>query len=163
MPWGTEAVLWGLAYSLWLSALILLSYRHQPRIWLHDYPPEMRACVPPKTDSEVRLTRLWALPVTGSMLLIPAFIALWRDAVYGFTYFEAYAFVVTIMLTFCVFDLLVLDWLITVWWRPAWMQLKGAEAMRRHDNVRYHLVRSVQGLPFPLVGGAVAALPFVLR
>ena len=156
-----DAMIYGLFYSTWLSALILLSYKQQPRIWLHDYPQEMQALVPPKTDKEKRLMLLWALPTTGSMIFLPLVFALWCDPVYDFGYFEALLFIGTIMLSFCLFDLLILDWLVTVWWRPAWMRLKGAEAMMHCDNYSFHLKRSIRGLPFPIIGAGVTSLPFL--
>ncbi|MEM7100927.1 MAG: hypothetical protein AAF541_21895 [Pseudomonadota bacterium] len=156
-----EAMIYGFGYSVWLSVLILLSYKHEPRIWLHDYPQEMQDLVPPKSDAELRLMKLWSIPITGSMILLPLVIALLRHEVYHFTFFSAYLFIGAIMLVFCLIDLIILDWLITVWWRPAWMHLKGAEEMMHLDNYQHHLVRSCKGLVFPAVGAGVLSLPFI--
>ncbi|MEM1435396.1 MAG: hypothetical protein AAGG11_15160 [Pseudomonadota bacterium] len=156
-----EAIYFGLIYSVWLSALILMSYRHEPRIWLHDFPQEMQALVPLKTSAEQRLSRLWAVPITGSMILVPLVAALWRHRVFAFSYLDAFLYAGIMMLVFCIVDLIILDGLITVWWRPAWMQLRGAEPAAHHDNFRFHLRRSIAGLAFPLIGAGLVAVPFL--
>lgn len=156
-----EIVVFGLVYSLWLGVWILLSYLRDPRIWLHDYPKEMQALVPPRTDEEKRQLLWWAIPTTGSMLAFPLIFVLWRDATYDFSYFEAFATVWIIMQIFNVFDLIVLDWFLTVWWRPKFIQLEGAEVMNHHDNYHFHFAGFIRGLGFSTIGAAATALPFV--
>ena len=50
----------GLILSGLASLFILISMRANPRIWLHDYPKEIQARVPPKTAPEKRLSLLIA-------------------------------------------------------------------------------------------------------
>ncbi|MEM8984280.1 MAG: hypothetical protein AAGC71_14700 [Pseudomonadota bacterium] len=156
-----EVVRFGLLYSLWLSGFIVLSYMQDSRLWLHDYPKEMQALVPPKTDAEKKRMLLWALPVTGVMVFGPFLFALWRHSVYDFSYFDAALAMWSIMQVFSIVDLLILDWWITVWWRPEWIQLEGAEQMRHHDNYRHHFVGFLKGLVFATIASAVLAIPFV--
>lgn len=156
-----EALIFGLVYSIWVGVLILLSFKHEPRMWLHHFPKEVREAVPEKTPEETRLMRMWGVVTTGSMLFLPLLVTLWRDAEYDFAYFDAVVFIATMMLVFCLYDLLVLDWLISVWWNPKWMQIQGAEDFMHHNSFGYQLKRNLLGLPFPLVGALVTAIPFL--
>lgn len=161
MNWVWEILGFGLLYSTWLSVFILLSYKQNSRLWLHDYPKEMQALVPPKTLQEKKQMLAWALPVTGSMVFAPLLFVWLRHSVYEFTYAEAMLSIWMIMQIFSLIDLLILDWLITVWWRPRFIQLEGAEDLSHHDNYFHHFKGFIFGVGFSTIGAAITALPFV--
>ncbi|MEM9386687.1 MAG: hypothetical protein AAGA68_16630 [Pseudomonadota bacterium] len=156
-----EAVVFGLLNSALISVLILLSFKHEPRLWLHHFPEQMQALVPAKTAAEKRLERRWGVPIIGCMIVLPLAVAMWRHQTHGFTYLDAYLFLWIATQTFNLMDLLVLDWLVTVRWSPPWMQLQGAESMKRYDNYWFHFVGFLKGLLIGSVGAAVIALPFL--
>ncbi|MEM0985587.1 MAG: hypothetical protein AAGJ32_05030 [Pseudomonadota bacterium] len=156
-----NTLVFGLSYAAVIGAMIILSYRANPRLWLHDYPQEMQALVPPKTADEIRQMRLWAIPVTGTMVLAPLGFALWHHPVQDFSYLGAFIVIWTVMQVFNLFDLIVLDWIVTVWWRPPWVQLEGAEHMRHHDNLAFHFRGFLAGLPIAVIGAAALSLPFI--
>ncbi|MEM1246345.1 MAG: hypothetical protein AAGK22_08225 [Acidobacteriota bacterium] len=156
-----DAAIFGLLNSGWTALLILLSFLHEPRIWLSDFPQEMQAVVPPKSAAEKRLERLWAVPILGSMFLLPFAYALWWHSEQDLGYLDAFLFFALCGLCFNVVDLVVLDWLVSVWWNPPWMRLEGAEAMAHHDNYWFHFVGFLQGLPILTFAAAIFALPFV--
>ena len=50
----TDILIYGLLMSIVTGVLILGSLYINPRIWLQDYPAEIRAKVPPNTPDEKR-------------------------------------------------------------------------------------------------------------
>lgn len=156
-----EALLFSAVHSLIVSVLILLSYKHQPRIWLHQYPKEMQDRVAAKTDAEKQLTRLWGIPIGVCLYLLPLIMVLVRHQFNHFGYTDAFLYLWIMALTFNLVDLLILDWLISVYWRPTWMQLKGAESMQHMENYGFHFKGFVHGLWLATLFAAVAALPFL--
>ena len=156
-----EALYSGFLYSILISVLVLLSFKHEPRIWLHHFPKQFQDAVPSRTKKENRLMKLWSIPITGSMLLVPLAIALWRHSVLDFSYVDAVMYIGIIMLVFCVVDLVILDWLISICWNPKWMQIEGTESVWHYNSFKYQLYWNLKGLPFPIIGALITALPFL--
>ncbi|MEM7217327.1 MAG: hypothetical protein AAF515_03110 [Pseudomonadota bacterium] len=156
-----DAVLAGVLLSVWLCAMILLSFRHSPRLWLHHFPREMQALVPPKTAAENRSSLLWALPTTGSMILVPLLAALAGNGEHNFGYLQAFCFIWVCLQMFNLIDLVILDWLVFVWWHPSFMQLDGASSALQHNTYWFHFVGFAKGLLIGTVAAAVLALPFL--
>jgi hypothetical protein len=63
-----------------------------------------------------------------------------------------------VLLVFNLFDLLVLDVLLLIWWRPAFMLLPGTEGMSAYNDWRFHLIASSKGLAFAVVSSLLIAL-----
>ncbi|MEM7803256.1 MAG: hypothetical protein AAF633_28960 [Chloroflexota bacterium] len=156
-----EAILFGFLCSAIISVFIMLSFKREPRLWLHDFPKEMQAVVPPKTDAEKRLGIIWFIPITGSMFCLPLAVALWRHQVYDFTYLDAFVFISIMMLIFNVVDLVILDWLISVWWNPVWMRIEGTEEVVHYNSYWFHFKGFVIGLFILSIGAALISLLFI--
>ena len=58
----------GLLMSTAATALIFASLRANPRIWLNDFPPDLRRAVPPKSEAEKRQSLRWGLPFLAVLL-----------------------------------------------------------------------------------------------
>lgn len=65
-----------------------------------------------------------------------------------------------ILQTFNVFDLIVLDWLIVVAWRPALVVLPGTEGMPDYRDLGFHLRAFTKGIIICLAGAAIATAVF---
>jgi len=61
MPWS-RILVDGAMLSALAVVLIFASLRANPRIWLNDFPPDIRQAVPPKTEAEKRQSLIWGLP-----------------------------------------------------------------------------------------------------
>ena len=61
----------GALLTLVMSALLLISFLVNPRIWLQDYPEALRKMVPPLTTMEKRQRLVFAVPFLLGFLLIP--------------------------------------------------------------------------------------------
>lgn len=157
------AILLGLWYgallSATMSALVLVSLRQNPRIWLHDAPPDVRARLGPVDARTRRQRAAWA----GVMLigLVAIFAALaartaalgpWATFVAAYVCFE----------TFNLFDALVIDLGLIVF-RPRWAFPPGAEDSPAYSDPRWHLrnwlIGVLLGLP---VAGLVAAIAWLV-
>ena len=156
-----DAFLFGTVSSIWVGMMILLSMRHEPRIWLHDVPDEIRAEVEPKTLREKRLERLWGIPIIGSMIGVPFLITLWKHQQYNFNYGSAFLFIWIVFMVFNFLDLVIIDWLIVVWWNPEWARIKGTEHVAHHNNYIFYFAGFLKGIGITAVAAVVFALPFI--
>ena len=71
MPWS-RILVDGAMLSALAVLLIFASLRANPRIWLNDFPPDIRQAVPPKTEAEKRQSLIWGLPFLAVLLGGPA-------------------------------------------------------------------------------------------
>lgn len=57
--------------SLLASLFIVVSLAINPRIWLHDYPKDIQAQVPPKTEQEKKLSLILGIPFLLLLIGVP--------------------------------------------------------------------------------------------
>jgi len=164
-PWQlllNNALLYGLALSLVLGAIMAISLVLAPDMWVGDYPPDIRAKVGPMSPRGARLRPFIAIPFFIAILVIPV-LALsslaGRVGSVPFTAALASSFIV--FLTFNLFDLLIADWLIFCTLRPSRIILPGTEGMAGYRDYRFHFIGFLKGLGFCLVGGLVVAAVWV--
>lgn len=103
----------GALLTLVMSALLLISFLVNPRIWLQDYPEALRKLAPPLTTMEKRQRLVFAVPFLLGFLLIPflaarAYLA-WAGE--SATFFSLYLHVFVILNLFNLFDAVAIDWL----------------------------------------------------
>ncbi|WP_371786511.1 hypothetical protein [Streptosporangium subroseum] len=158
---------WGLAYGFAVSALfsaVLLGGALAARDFMvQDYPPAIRNRYGPKSPRGQRVTRIAGVVVAAGVIaiLVTAMIHLYAIAPEaGFV--TALAYAATILITFNVFDLIVLDWLVVVRWRPSIVVLPGTEGMDAYDDMSFHLVGFAKGMIVCLSGALISAVAFTL-
>jgi hypothetical protein len=121
----------GFMLSVGLSILILGSLYINPRIWLHDYPKEIQAKVPPKTPQEKRATRiagfLFMLILVGT--LIYSVTQLKAENGGSITFIHAFFHVFLVFNIFNLVDALILDYLIITLITPKFIIIPGSEGM----------------------------------
>lgn len=158
-----EAIIAGCVTSALTTLLILGSLAHNPRFWLHDAPVEVQRAVLPLDDTEKRQRRSWAAAVLFSMLALPLLIALWRNEVHGFSYGEAFAFLLIAGLIFNLVDLILIDWAIVVWWQPEWSLIPGIaySEIPKAAQYRFHFLGFLKGLVIVPALAAITAVPFI--
>lgn len=157
----------GLLLSLLLSLVVLASIRFNPRLWLQDAPPQIKALVAPMTPTEKRQQKIVAALVLGLPVLVlwlsitrlhantvgnPSFITIFLDAL-------------GVLMVFNLFDLLVLDYLILTIIQPKFAIIPGTEAVSQLPlhPYRFHFVGFLKGcVGLTLFSGVVALLVTVL-
>lgn len=138
---ATALIVGGLI-SLWMAIVVLVSLWWNPEIWIHDYPPEIRAALPPKSEKARRQTVWVSILVFGGLLGLLAWLVVQLyEASGSFPGFWEVALALWIaMQIFNVFDLLILDWLLIETFRPRFVFMPGTEAFadRRFYSFHFH-------------------------
>jgi hypothetical protein len=158
-----EAIIAGCVTSALTTLLILGSLAHNPRFWLHDAPNDIRQAVQPLDATETRQRRAWAIAVVFSMLVLPFLIALWRNEVHGFSYGEAFIFLLIAGLIFNLIDLILTDWAIIVWWQPEWSRIPGVaySEIPKAGQYRFHFIAFLKGFAILPALAAITAVPLI--
>ncbi len=148
----------GALLSLAATTLILASLWSNPRIWLNDFPADIRQAVPPKTDAEKRASLRWGLPLMALLLGGPLVSTLLMERDGGEAPFGSlfgHAFVVAF--AFNIVDLLVIDWLVLCTWTPRSLVLPGTEGMAGYKDYGHHFRHFLIGTVFSAVVALVVA------
>ena len=148
------AVYVGLA-TLFLLGLVV----YNPRLMMQDYPPAIKAVVPPRTDREKRLSTWLGLPFLLILFVYPVHAAFTFQAQAGgeagFLPLFGYAF--GIAFAFNLWDWLVLDWLIFCTLTPKWFVLPGSEGHPAYKDYAFHFRGFLIGTAFSALMGMIAA------
>lgn len=153
-----SGLIYGLALSLTLTAIMIISGVLAADMWVGDYPPDIRQKYGPMSPRAARLRPAVAVLFFSAILVI-LFLGLFnvRAGRGDLPFIAALVFAVTVLLVFNVFDLLVLDWLFFCTIQPRQMVLPGTEGMAGYRNYRFHFVGFLKGLGFCTVGGLLVA------
>jgi hypothetical protein len=151
----------GLIFCLIQGVLIMGSLYYNPRIWLHDYPEEIRRLAPPLTAAEKRHRWFFGVPIFLAMLLVPLLSTLQLRADLGgsIPFLTAYAHAFLMANIFNLFDALVIDLLILALLQPRFALIP--EIIGRADHLRdwnQHFHNYLKGIVFC----AVFSLPIAL-
>lgn len=157
----TRVLIDGAILSVALSVLILGSLVYNARLWLHDYPKEIQAKVPPLTPREKRDRMVVVLLFFGVMFGTLAYSLVGLRAAYGGSvpFASAYLHFFAVLSLFNLTDAVVLDLLILTWMKPKFAVIPGAEGMEYlYHNWGMHLANFLKGVVFC----AVFSLPLAL-
>ena len=163
----TPVVQNGLVFGGWLCVLFTVVLAVvglvNPEMMLGDYPPDVRAKYGPQSERAKRQGRV-LLPVfvVALVSLFTASVLSLKQAVGDLTFGDVFLSALITMLTFNVYDLLVLDWLMFVKWQPRFVVLPGTEGMAGYSDMRFHvrgfLIGLVWSVGLALVVAGVTAL-----
>lgn len=135
----------GAALGASFALLVIVSLRLDARVWLDDYPPDVRAAVGDMAGAPTGLkvaagVALFAVVLTG---VIYSNHRLWIDS--GKRSGFGTAFVHTLALFWVVnaFDVVVVDWLFFVTLQPDFVVLPGTAGLAGYRDYGYHLRESV--------------------
>ena len=156
-----QVVVDGLILSLALSVVILGSLYLNPRLWMHDYPADMRAKVPPLTrrEKQVQLVVTVLFLAAGVGALVWAGTRLLAANGGQVTFLTAYVHIFLVLNIFNVFDAVVLDYLLIARLKPKFVMMPGTAGMEYlFEDWGMHLRNYLKGI----VVCAVLALPAAL-
>ena len=146
----TDSAIYVAVVTLLLVGLVL----YNPRLMLQDYPPAIKAIVPPKTETEKRQSTLLGMPFLLALLVLP-FVFVFRLDETSFLALFAYAF--GIVWVFNIWDWLVLDWLVFCTLTPKMFVIPGSEGHPAYKDYAFHFRGFLIGTVFSLVMGLIVA------
>jgi len=124
-----------------VSTVLVLMLYFKPRMALSDYPEDVRAAVPPRTQEEFRAGIILTIPLLILLIAYPLRSVHRVEFILGGEIGYGMAFLVIFCEYFMVsmFDLIVLDWLMFYTWTPKFLVLPGTEGFAGYKNFRPHL------------------------
>lgn len=136
----TRILIDGGLLTVFISTVLVLMLYFKPRMALSDYPKDVRAAVPQRTQKELRASIMLSIPMLVVVVAIPLY-SVWLvkrelgEIAYGisFTVIFGEYFLMSM------FDLIVLDWLMFYTWTPKFLVLPGTEGFAGYKDFRLHL------------------------
>ena len=145
----------GTVLTLIFSAIVVGSILWKPRIWLHDFPADIQAMLPPKTDAEKRLTRLIAVPFFVILFGGLGLTAARYGTANGFAAMMLHVYLVWQIVN--LIDLVVIDWGGMMLVDPQHPPFPGTEGAKGYRDFGFHLLGFVKGSVMGLVMAPVTA------
>lgn len=167
MPeWIVEALVHGAVLCASMGALIGASLWHDPKIWLNDAPPAIRAQVGPIDAHTKRRKSAWSVVMLLALVLVFARLLARVAALHQgqLPFVEATLAALICFELFNLFDALVIDLGLALF-RPRWAMLPGVDTSSLRDvrwHVRNFLLGALMGLPFALLVAGLGVLVLAL-
>ena len=119
----------GVLISVVMSAIVFITIRWNPEMWMHDAPPQIRERYGPVSTRSKREGQLVAIPVFIALggILTYAILNLYQRAGGPPGFWAVFWTLFVAMEAFNLFDLLVLDWLIFATLKPRALMIPGTE------------------------------------
>lgn len=148
-----------------LTAIILGSLYQDAEIWVQDYPPDVREKWGPKSKRARRLTILWSIPfmlvlfggVAGSVLKLK------QEQGGRLSFRAAFLHTYGLLLSFWLFDLVIIDWTLLGVLKPEFAILPGTEGMAGYEDRMIHLRTALPALPGMVLPAALIAFAVTRR
>jgi hypothetical protein len=158
LPLLAHSITYGVLLTAGLSIMILASLYINAEMWLQDYPPDVRARFGPMSDRAKKQRSWLAVPfflyLVGTLVIS---IMRLEPLVGSLTFTAVFVHTFTLLFTFNLLDLLVLDWLIMMTWRPRFAILPGTEGMAGYSDYRFHFHGFLKGSVGILIGSLMIA------
>jgi hypothetical protein len=153
------ASIFGLALSLVLTMITIVSGAIALDMFVGDYPPDIQQKFGPMSPRAARLRPFIASILFLTVLVIPitGLFALQAE-VLSIPFLPALVFSILTLLVFNIYDLIVLDWIFFCTIQPRSMVLPGTEGMAGYRDYRFHFIGFLKGLGFCLAGGLLIAI-----
>lgn len=141
-----------------LATILLLGLvLYNPRLMLQDYPPAIKAIVPPKTEQEKRLSTWLGLPFLLVLIVFPVYATFVFRSQTGAGFLSLWLYAFGIAFAFNLWDWLVLDWLVFCTITPRQMVIPGSEGQPAYKDYFFHFRGFLIGTVFSAVMGLIAA------
>ncbi|MDX2075274.1 MAG: nitroreductase [bacterium] len=148
----------GAIVSLVVGIIIMGSLMFNSRLWLQDYPKQIRDKVPPLSPLEKRqrlIVGVLFMSILFGMVILEALQLRANDVSFG----TAYLHIFIVLFMFNLFDALVLDLFILTFLKPKFAIPPGAEGM---EYLIYDYRKQFTDFLKGMVFCAIASLPFAV-
>jgi hypothetical protein len=141
-----------------LATILLVGLAlYNPRLMLQDYPPAIKAVVPPKTEAEKRLSTWLGMPFLLVLLIYPIYVTFGYRSATEAGFFSLWLYAFGIAFAFNLWDWLVLDWLVFCTITPKMFVIPGSEGHPAYKDYIFHFRGFLIGTVFSAVMGLIAA------
>jgi hypothetical protein len=149
----------GAILSAIASLLVMMTQRFNPRLFLQDYPEEIQARVPPKTDKETRQSLMLGIPFLILLVAVPfiSTLTLKRQGGEAVAFLQLFLNAFGVAFIFNLVDLLLLDGLIFCFITPKFVVIPGTEGMAAYKDYLFHFKGSITGTGLSIAAGLVIA------
>ncbi|HSH80746.1 MAG TPA: hypothetical protein VLA19_19635, partial [Herpetosiphonaceae bacterium] len=146
--------------STLLGAIMLSAARYNPEIWLNGYPPAIRQKVGPMSPRARRQGTLLIIPFMAIFfgLLVYSNLKLRKQNGGNLSFLAAFLNAYVVFMTFNLFDLVVLNYLIFIKLRPDFVVLPGTGGMEAYDDINFHLMAFLKGIGLGVVPSLIIAV-----
>ncbi len=152
---ATSAV-FGLAYGVLFTVISAIGVACARDFGVHAYPPAIRARYGAKSPRGERVTRAVSAAVGLALVITLTALMLTLRGGVPLDALSAFAAAEIALMTFNLYDLFVLDGLLFVVWRPAFIVLPGTEGMPEYRDFAFHARGFVKGIAIVTVTAAIA-------
>jgi len=154
-----DALIYGLALSVALTILLVISGTIALDMFVDDYPPDIKKKYGPMSARAARLRPYIATLLFIIVLVVPiiGLFALQAE-IDSVPFLPALVFSGIALLVFNTFDLIILDLLLFCTIQPRSMVLPGTEGMAAYRDYRFHFIGFLKGLGFSVVGSLLIAI-----
>lgn len=152
--------LWyGMLLSILMSSVIFATLYLCPQIWVSDAPEDIQRAIGPISAHDLRLKQLIGIPTMLAVLaiLVAAILQLNTLAKGALTFWDVAISTFLIIQVFNLVDLVIIDWLVVVTLRPAFLVVPGTEDLQGYRAYRFHLVAFLKGVVGSLMMSALIA------
>jgi hypothetical protein len=141
------------------TIFIVVTVRWRPRIWLHDFPADIQALTPPKTDAEKRLTALLATPFIIGFFILPILLMWDLKSTLGVnaSFFNLWLYAYALFFGFNLWDLVILDWIGISLVDPQKPPFEGTEGAAGWRDYAFHFYGFLKGCVIGLVYATIVA------
>jgi len=154
-----DALIYGLALSVALTILLVISGTIALDMFVDDYPPDIKKKYGPMSARAARLRPYIATLLFIIVLVVPTIGLFGLQAeIDSVPFLPALVFSGIALLVFNTFDLIILDWLFFCTIQPRSMVLPGTEGMAAYRDYRFHFIGFLKGLGFSVVGSLLIAI-----
>ncbi|MBS4538777.1 hypothetical protein GOQ27_09895 [Clostridium sp. D2Q-11] len=110
-----------------------------PRLELHNYPLEIRKTVVPKTKEEKKKFNILAIPMFVILIVYLLGTITMAYSMHATRYSILFLHSFIVIMTWNIFDLLIMDWLIFCTITPKYLIIPGTEDNDSYKDYRYHI------------------------
>ena len=149
----------GAVLSALASAFIAITLALNPRLWLQDYPQDIRDRVPPKTNAEKRASLIIGIPFLILLLAVPfastLTLKVQESGDTSFLRLAANGF--GVLFIFNLVDWLILDWLAFCTITPQFVVIPGSKGAAGYRDYAFHFRGFLIGTVFSAATGLAIA------
>src|SRR5689334_22790342 len=160
-----HSLFYGMIVSLLMIAMIIISFRINPEMWVHDAPPAIRDRYGAISEKSRRQARQVALPFFILLLGVLGYSIFGLYQMAGNSpgfWMIAFSIFVTLQ-TFNVLDLLLIDWFVVATLKPKALMIPGTEDWPGYDDYAFYFQGFLKGFVRISIASLVIAAIVVLN